>query len=111
MKLQIITHEVSIQEMVNRIVASFTDLITDATLGKRTDELEDGLVEYSYMLKVMSIGDINAIRELFKAGNTMMMLPSNIFEYIDDPSTPLHEIRIFDNELLLGVIIDSEIKY
>jgi len=111
MKLQIITHEVSIQEMVKHIVVSFTDQITDATLSKNTSELEHCLVAYSYMLKVMSEGDINAIRELFKAGDTMIILPGNIFELVDAPAASLHEIRIFDNELLLGVIIDSEIKY
>ena len=78
------------------------------------DLMEDNL----NLLKDLAAGDIHSIREAFLSGMTMFLVPE-LMEQLEsltvrgtDPN-PENEIefRVIHNGKLIGVLIDSEIKW
>ena len=106
------TIKITTREIFDNAVASCMDIAWDCKhwLGQR--ELMDIVVSK----------DIDRLRKAFKNGYTPMMM-GKLFKQIDNVTHPVKagdpltrqtqfEIRIYDEDnTLLGVIIDSEIKF
>ena len=109
---KLITHEVSVEEMTRLFLEISNDILSDLVFDKDTVTMKNHLDTTAGVLEALMKSDINAIRQLFKDGYTMQLVSGAISESFTerDPSEQ-HEIRVYDNETLLGVIINSEIQY
>lgn len=112
MKPKIITHEVSVEEMTRLFLEISNDILSDLVFDKDTVTMKNHLDTTAGVLEALMKSDINAIRQLFKDGYTMQLVSGAISESFTECSMiEQHEIRVYDNETLLGVIINSEIQY
>ena len=112
MKPKIITHEVSVDEMTRSFLECSNDILSDLVFDKDTITMKNHLDTTADVLEALMKTDINAIRQLFKDGYTMQLVSSVISESFTECSMiEQHEIRVYDNEILLGIIINSEIQY
>ena len=83
------------------------DILSDLVFDKDTVTMKNHLDTTAGVLEALMKSDINAIRQLFKDGYTMQLVPGAISESFTECSMiEQHEIRVYDNETLLGVIIN-----
>lgn len=118
MKTFIITTE----QLFRNFTGNYTDMFWDdpASIYSIRDTFMDNLRD-------IAIEDMEAIRKLFKAGYTPLLVGSSVMEQLDNVTTgepqvatfvkdtEEREIRVFSSRKegnpLLGVIIDSEIVF
>jgi hypothetical protein len=63
---------------------------------------------FALRLQTIGTGDMNGIRELFKSGETMILMAAQTAEIEKSKEV---EVRVTHNGKLIGVVIDSEIIY
>ena len=118
-----ITIKATIEEMAERIIASMSDMIHDAIKDNSPLEVTGTMEEAQDILAVFARRDKNGIRQLFEDGNTFRLLNQNDIKLIEksDEGTALYglegrgfedyEVRVYDGDKLLLVVIYDEINY
>lgn len=99
-----ITIKKTIRELYNQYIESIRDIVWDDP---------DTATFVGSVLKLLASRKIENIRQLFKDGNTCLMLTGEDMSLIDTPNGVRAnvEVRIYDATTLIGVIIESELVY
>jgi len=113
---EIKTIKITTKEITDSVIACYSDMLRMAVLEGDDIRLKDLWDEYRGALQLLSCEDnMPGIRKLFKGGYSMIMLGKYFYLVSSDAvagnrSTEF-EIRVYKDDTLIGVIIDSEIVY
>jgi hypothetical protein len=107
-----ITIKIDNKEMIHNVINVYNDMLCDAAISGDPNRVSDYCRALCDTLKPLSReDDMEGIRKLFKDGMTSMLLGSK-FESIDRNEKVWGdevEVRVYKDDKLLGVVIDSEI--
>ena len=88
--------EITLRELYDNLAVTLFDIIQDGAIG-------GGDSYYFKVLSAIARGNIEGIRKAFIDGNSAILVP-DILECIE-------EVRIYDNDKLLMVVVGDEIQY
>lgn len=107
------TVKITTDEILESIIIHYSNILRITAQDGDVFSLKDICNDYCDALQLMACEDnMPGIRKLFKAGNSMMML-GKYFDHVSNANSDEteFEIRVYKNDILLGVVIDSEICY
>jgi len=110
---EIKTIKITTKEITDSVIACYSDMLRMTVLEGEVLRLNDICNDYRDALQLLGCEDnMPGIRKLFKDGASMMML-GKYFDIVssEDHDATEFEIRVYKDDTLIGVIIDSEIVY
>jgi hypothetical protein len=105
--------KITTKEITDSVIACYSDMLRMAVLEGEVLRLNDICNDYRDALQLLGCTDnMPGIRKLFKDGNSMIML-GKYFDLVSNanPDENEFEIRVYKDDTLIGVVIDSEINY
>lgn len=111
-----ITIKIDTKEMIHNVINVYNDMLCDAAICGDPNRVSDYCRALCDTLKPLSReDDMEGIRKLFIDGMTSILLQSK-FVSIDRNEVEKAwgdevEVRVYKDDKLLGVVIDSEICY
>ena len=115
---EIKTIKITTEEITGSVIACYSAMLRMTVLEGEVLRLKGICDDYRDALQLLGCeNNMPGIRKLFKDGNSMMML-GKYFDIVsgEDPAVAGYrstefEIRVYKDDTLIGVVIDSEINY